>query len=235
MLTRSTNSLPGLPWTSTGVRVSTLDRKPRVPLRLLIVDDHLVVRVGFAGVLGNQDKWEVVGSVESGEDALEVLESVIADVVLLDIRMPGLGGLETLLEMRKIAHPPRVIVLSSFAPDEQVCRAVEAGALGYLLKDSSHDEIIEAVKAVHSGIPYLPQWIVSRLSERKARPSLSQRELEILEMVSKGLTNKEIGRVIRVSHLTVRNHVRHIIEKLDVADRTEASTVAIQQGILFAC
>ena len=235
MLLRTVNRAPALPWNSRGISLSALDCKAIPPLRLLIVDDHLVVRAGFASVLCSQEDWKVAGCVESGEEALALLESVVADVVLLDIRMPGLSGLETLLALQKLAAPPQVIILSSFEPDEQVCRAVEAGATGYLLKDSSHDEIIEAVHAVHSGASHLPQWVVSRLSERKARPSLSQRELEILEMVSKGLTNKEIGRVIQVSHLTVRNHVRHIIEKLDVADRTEASTVAIRQGILFAC
>jgi two-component system NarL family response regulator len=199
------------------------------------VDDHRVVRAGFASILCSQENWKVVGCVESGEEALALLQSVEADVVLLDTRMPGLSGLETLFALQKLALPPQVIILSSFEPDEQVCQAVEAGAIGYLLKDSAHDEIIAAVHAVHSGTLHLPQWVVSRLSERKARPSLSQREIEVLEMVSKGLTNKEIGRLIQVSPLTVRNHVRHIIEKLDVADRTEASTVAIQQGILFAC
>ena len=224
-----------LPWNSRGISLSALNRNPIAPLRLLIVDDHLVVRAGFASVLRSQEGWNVVGSVQSGDEALALLESAEANLVLLDLRMPGLSGFDTLLALQKLASPPQVIILSSFEPDEQVCRAVEAGAKGYLLKDSSHGEIIEAVRAVHSGALHLPQWVVSRLSERKARPGLSQREIEILEMVSKGLTNKEIGRVIRVSPLTVRNHVRHIIEKLDVADRTEASTLAIQQGILFAC
>jgi DNA-binding NarL/FixJ family response regulator len=203
-------------------------------IRLLIVDDHAVVRAGFSNVLRRQAGLSVVGSVQSGEEALTFLVRCPADVLLLDLHMPGMGGIETLLALQRLAGPPKVIVLSSFEPDEEICRAVEAGAHGYLRKDISCAEIVEAVHAVHSGVGYFPQWIKDRISERKLQPSLSPRELEILEMVAKGLTNKEIGRAIQVSHFTVRNHVRHIIAKLEVGDRTEATTVAIQQGILMA-
>src|SRR6202043_3059215 len=118
----------------------------------------------------------------------------------------------------------------SFEPDEEICIAVEKGAKGYLRKDTSSAEIIGGVHAVHAGRNHLPQWILDQISERKMRPNLSPRELEILEMVSKGLTNKEIGHAIQVSHFTVRNHVRHIIAKLAVGNRTEAAAIAIQQG-----
>jgi len=203
-------------------------------IRLLIVDDHAVVRAGFSSVLRRQVGLEVVGSVQSGEEALTFLERCSVDVLLLDLHMPGMSGIETLLALQELPCPPNVIVLSSFEPDEEICRAVETGAKGYLRKDISCTEIIEAVHAVHSGKSHFPQWIKDRVSERKFQPSLSRRELEILEMVAKGLTNKEIGRAIQVSHFTVRNHVRHIIAKLEVGDRTEATTVAIQQGILMA-
>jgi len=203
-------------------------------IRLLIVDDHSVVRAGFNSVLRRQVGLDVVGSVQSGEEALMFLEHCSVEVLLLDLHMPGMSGIETLLALQKLPCPPHVIVLSSFEPDEEICRAVEMGANGYLRKDISCTEIIEAVHTVHSGRTYFPQWIKDRVSERKLQPSLSPRELEILEMVAKGLTNKEIGRAIQVSHFTVRNHVRHIIAKLEVGDRTEATTVAIQQGILMA-
>jgi DNA-binding NarL/FixJ family response regulator len=198
----------------------------------LIVDDHLVVRVGFGSVLRSQ--FDVIGSERGGVEALSVLKHSVTDVVLLDLRMPGMSGLRTLLEVQKMPSPPRVIVLSSFEPDEEVCSAVELGARGFLLKDSSCGTITEAVRAVHAGKTYLPEWVMFRISERKLQLSLSPRELEILAMVAKGLTNKEISHVIRVSHFTVRNHVRNIISKLDVGDRTEAATVAIQTGILTA-
>ncbi len=203
-------------------------------IRLLIVDDHAVVRAGFGSVLRRQVGLSVVGSVQSGEEALRFLARCPVDVLLLDLHMPGVSGIETLLALQRLSAPPNVIVLSSFEPDEEICRAVEAGAKGYLRKDISCTEIIDAVRAVHAGSGYFPQWIKDRISERKLQPSLSPRELEILEMVAKGLTNKEIGRAIQVSHFTVRNHVRHIIAKLEVGDRTEATTVAIQQGILMA-
>ncbi len=204
------------------------------PIRLLVVDDHAVVRAGFSSVLRHQEGLEVVGSVQSGEDALTFLERCPVDVLLLDLHMPGMSGIKTLMASRELPCPPQVIVLSSCEPDEEICRAVETGAMGYLRKDISCIEIFEAVHTVHAGKTHFPQWIRDRVSERKFQPSLSRRELEILEMVAKGLTNKEIGRAIQVSHFTVRNHVRHIIAKLEVGDRTEATTVAIQQGILMA-
>jgi len=210
------------------------DLTQRASIKLLIVDDHAVVRAGFSSVLGTQVGLEVVGSVRSGEEALAFLQGSLVDVLLLDLHMPAMSGIETLLALKKRPRPPQIIILSSFEPDEEICRAVEAGADGYLRKDSSCSEIVEAVYAVHSGSRYLPEWVVARISERKLRSTLTPRELEILELVSKGLTNKEIGRAIQVSHFTVRNHVRHIIAKLEVGDRTEAATVAIQQGMLMA-
>jgi two-component system, NarL family, response regulator len=203
------------------------------PVRLLMADDHVVVRAGFGSVLRRQAGLNVVGSVASGEEALKFLKRCPVDILLLDLHMPAMSGIEILLASQKIPHPPHVIILSSVEPDEEICRAVELGAKGYLHKDTSSREIIEAVRAVHAGGSYIPAWIVARISERKPRSSLSPRELEILGMVAKGLTNKEIGHAIQVSHFTVRNHVRHIIAKLEVGDRTEAATVAIQVGILM--
>src|SRR5450631_161914 len=203
-------------------------------IRILIVDDQAVVRAGFSSVLRGQAGLIVLGAVPSGEEALRFLAGRAVDVLLLDLHMPTMSGVETLHTLQRLSCPPRVIILSSFEPDEEICRAIEMGAMGYLRKDTSCAEIAEAVYTVHSGRSYLPQWIVDRISERKPRSTLSPRELEILEMVSKGLTNKEIGRAIHVSHFTVRNHVRHIIEKLEVGDRTEAATVAMRRGILTA-
>ena len=204
------------------------------PIKLLVVDDHAVVRAGFSAVLGRQLGLDVAGSVQSGEEALSFLERSPVDVLLLDLHMPGMSGIETLLALQGHRCPPKIIVISNLEPDEDICRAVEAGAMGYLPKDVSCAEIVEAVYAVHSGKSHFPQCITDRVRGRKSQPSLSRRELEILEMVAKGLTNKEIGRAIQVSHFTVRNHVRHIIAKLEVGGRTEATTVAIQQGILMA-
>ncbi len=201
-------------------------------IRLLIVDDRFVIRAGFSSVLRNEAGLQVAGSVDSGEKALTFLSHSAVDVLLLDLHMPGMSGIETLLALGRLPGPPKVIVLSSIDPDEEIFQALELGAKGYLPKDTSHDEIVKAIHTVHSGKRYFPRWILARISQREQQTSLSRREIEILEMVSKGLTNREIGHAIQVSHYTARNHVRHIIEKLDVGDRTEATAVAIQQGIL---
>jgi DNA-binding NarL/FixJ family response regulator len=204
----------------------------RASIRILVVDDQSVVREGFSSVLGSQRGLTVVGAVTSGEAALRVLERLAVDVLLLDLHMPAMSGIETLLRVRELCCPPPVIILSSFEPDEEICKAVEIGAQGYLRKDTSCEQIVAAVRAVHSGSSYLPQWIVTQTSERRLGLRLTPRELEILEMVSKGLTNKDIGRAIQVSPFTARNHVRHIIAKLQVGNRTEAVSVAVRQGIL---
>jgi DNA-binding NarL/FixJ family response regulator len=201
-------------------------------IRLLMVDDQIVVRAGFGSVLRGHEGLSLVGSVSGGEEALILLRHCLVDVLLLDLHMPAMSGIDTMRELQKLVPRPRVVILSSFESDVEVCRAVELGAQGYLRKDTSCDEIVEAILTVYAGGCYLPEWVVTRMSERNLAAKLSRRELEILEMVAKGLTNKEIGRAFQVSHFTVRNHVRHIMAKLEAGDRTEAATLAIQHGLL---
>ncbi len=201
-------------------------------IRLLIVDDHPVVRAGLNSMLRKQSSLKVIGSVHGGREALELLGREAADVMLLDLRMPNMDGIDTLRALHHLPNPPQVVILSNFEYDEDIYRAVEAGAKAYLLKDTSRDEIITAIHAVHIGETHFPRRIAERLSERKHRPCLSAREVQILELLSKGLTNKDIGRALDISQFTVRNHVNRILSKLQVSDRTEASTVAIEQGIL---
>jgi two-component system, NarL family, response regulator len=207
---------------------------PDKPIRVLIVDDHPVVRAGLSSMLGTQSMLAVIGSASSGEEALEMLKPNDADVLLLDLRMPGMNGIETLIAMKNNAIQARAIILTSFETDEDIYRAVQAGAQGYLLKDTSLREMVEAICTVHAGKRYIPRQIASRLAERMMRTDLTARELEILKMLAKGLTNKQIGHALGISEHTVRNHVNSIIEKLDVSDRTEAATTAIQQGIISA-
>lgn len=161
-----------------------------------------------------------------------MLERQRLDIVLLDLRMPGLNGIDTLLAIRRKAIPVHVIVLTSYETDEDIYRAVNAGAEGYLLKNASLREMVEAIRAVRAGNRYIPRRIASRLAERMTRSNLTARELEILKILTKGLTNKQIASALGISDNTVRNHINSIIEKLEVSDRTEASTTAIQRGIV---
>jgi two-component system, NarL family, response regulator len=201
-------------------------------IRILIVDDHPVVRAGLASMLSTQEAFEVVGAAWNGQEAIAFIERHKPAVMMLDLRMPGLNGIETLEALRNLPSPPRVIVLTNFETDEDIYRAVQAGAHGYLLKSTSQQEIVEAIRAVASGKRHFPPRIATRLAQRMSRAHLTARELEILEMTAKGLTNKQIGTALEISANTARNHVNKIIEKLEVADRTEAVTTAIQLGIL---
>ena len=204
------------------------------PIRILIVDDHLIVRAGLTTLLGKEPGFSVEGGVDCGSGAIAFLEHRSVDVVLLDLRMPNKGGLEVLPEITARQNAPRVLVLSSFEYEEEIYRAAKAGALGYLTKDASRAEIVEAIRKVAGGQLHFPRAIATRLAEREARTGLSPREHDILRMIAKGLTNKEVGRALEISQFTVRNHVIHILEKLHASDRTEAVSIALQQGIIGA-
>ena len=204
------------------------------PIRILIVDDHPVVLAGLTSMLGTQAGMEVAGFASSGEEALEILRSKPVDLLLLDLRMPGMNGIDTLHAMKRSKISVRVIILTSFETDEDIYRAVQAGAQGYLLKDAPQSDMIDAIRSVHSGKRYFPQQIAARLAERMMRTNLTARELEVLKMLATGLTNKQIGCALNISDNTVRNHVNSIIEKLEVCDRTEAATTAIHRGIIEA-
>jgi len=202
------------------------------PIRILIVDDHPVVLAGLTSMLDTQAGIEVAGSASSGEEALEMLRGRPADLLLLDLRMPGMSGIDTLHALKRAKISVRVIILTSFETDEDIYRAVQAGAQGYLLKDAPQSDMIDAIKAVHAGKRYIPRQIAARLAERMMRTDLTAREVEVLQMLARGLTNKEIGGALDISANTVRNHVNSIIVKLEVSDRTEAATAAIHRGII---
>src|SRR5215469_7441197 len=208
------------------------ESKPAV--RVLIVDDHPVVRAGLASLLRRQDGLKLTGAAHSGEEALELLKRAPVDVLLLDLRMPSINGIDLLNLLKAQENQPRAIILSSYEFEEEIYQAVKAGARGYLSKNAPREEIVAAIEAVASGGTYFPERIIPWIEEREARSSLSAREIEILEMVSRGLTNKEIAGVLQISHYTVRNHINHISAKLQVADRTEAATVALRRGIIRA-
>ena len=202
------------------------------PIRVLIVDDHPVVRAGLASMLSTRPEVEVVGTAANGEAALQFLRSPGVDVVLLDLRMARMGGIELLRDMRKLDVAARAIILTSFVTDEEIYQAIQGGAWGYLTKETSLDLMMKAIAAVHAGRRFIRGEIADRLVARMSRGDLTQRELEVLKLVARGLTNKEIGKSLEISSLTVKNHVNSILVKLEVSDRTEASTVAISLGLI---
>jgi len=206
----------------------------RAPIRILIVDDHPVVVAGLTSMLGTQAGMDVIGSASSGEEAIDFFRSGHADVTLLDLRMPGMNGIDTMNAINRTKINTRTIILTSFETDEDIYRSVQAGAQGYLLKDAPQADVVAAIRTVFAGRRYFPNHIAERLAERMMRTDLTARELEVLRMLARGLTNKEIGRALEISGNTVRNHVNSIIEKLEVSDRTEAATTAIHRGLIEA-
>jgi DNA-binding NarL/FixJ family response regulator len=201
-------------------------------IRIMIVDDHPVVRAGLAGMLSTQPDMKVIASASSGSEAIAMLETVKPDVILMDLRMSGMSGLDAIRAINLRTDPPRILVLTSFDTDEDIYQTVGAGAQGYILKDVPQDRLLEAIHLVYEKKRYFPADIAARLIERMARSNLTPREHQVLQYVAKGLTNKEIGRVFGISENTARNHVNSIIEKLEVSDRTEAATIAIRQGLV---
>jgi two-component system NarL family response regulator len=201
-------------------------------IRILIVDDHPAVRIGLASMLQAQAELEIIGAAASGQEALGILDREVPDVLLVDIRMQLMNGFELLHEVQRRHLHLRSIVLTSYETDEDVFMAVNAGAQGYLLKDSSEQELLQAIFAVHAGKSYFPQHIARRLADRMRRSALSARELDVLQMMAKGFTNKQIATGLGISSHTVRCHVANITAKLEVGDRTEAVTIAFQYGVL---
>ena len=201
-------------------------------IRVLVVDDHPVVRAGLTSMLATRPEIEVVGEAANGPAALNLLQNSAVDVMLLDLRMSVMSGIEVLKELKRLGLAVRTIMLTSFETDEDIYQAIQAGAWGYLSKEINLQQMIEAICTVHSGRRHIRGEIAERLAARMSRSDLSSREVEILKMVAKGLTNKAIGQALNISDLTVKNHVNNILAKLDVSDRTEASTAAIQRGLI---
>jgi DNA-binding NarL/FixJ family response regulator len=201
-------------------------------IRVVLVDDHPVVRFGLGAIIGLQPDMVVVGEVGSGEEACSISSRCAADVVLMDLRLPGMSGVEAIRAIRKIHPRLRFIVLTTYEGDEDIHRALEAGAQGYLLKGMPHSDLVNAIRAVHSGLKFIPTMVSKSLEERPPNSELSSRELEVLELIVKGRSNKEIGEALSISEATVKWHVSIILSRLNVADRTQATVAALQRGIV---
>ena len=201
-------------------------------IRVIIVDDHPVVRFGLASIIGLQPDMVVAGEAGSGEEARAVCNEREADIVLMDLRLPGISGVDAIRELRK-SHPKlRFIVLTTYDGDEDIHRALECGAQSYLLKAMSHTELANAIRTVHAGSKFIPDSISKSLAGRPPQSDLSSRELEVLELIVKGGSNKEIGETLGISEATVKWHVNMILSRLNVTDRTQATVAALQRGIV---
>ncbi|GAC1656182.1 MAG: response regulator transcription factor [Acidobacteriaceae bacterium] len=201
-------------------------------IRIMIVEDHHVVRQGLAALIGTVPDMQVVAQASDGQQAVAMFSQHRPDITLMDLRLPKLGGVDAITAIRKDHPQARIIVLTTFDGDEDIYRALQAGARGYLLKDMFGDELMDAIRIVHSGKTRIPAEIAERLAERMGGPELTQRELEVLKLVVKGMSNKEIGTALFISEATVKTHLNNILSKMGVSDRTQAATSAIQRGII---
>ncbi len=204
-------------------------------IRLLIVDDHPVVRDGLRGMFAGDDRFEVVGEAGDGNEALAVARSVRPDVVLMDLRMPGMDGVTTIGALKQQGSAARVLVLTTYDTDSDVLPAIKAGATGYLLKDTPRAELFRAVAAAHRGESVLSPAVAGRLMGQlrsPAREPLSQRELEVLRLIARGGTNREAAAKLFISEATVKTHLLHVYAKLGVRDRAAAVATAFERGLL---
>lgn len=201
-------------------------------IRVLVVDDHPPMRIGLVALIKSQPGMDVVAEASDGEEAIEVYDDVRPDVVLMDLRMPGIGGVEAILAIRQKHPDARVIVLSTYDLDEDIHRAIQSGARSYLLKDMPIEEIASTIREVFEGDTLLPRQVAERLTLRSQREQLTEREREVLESLIKGRSNKEIASSLCISEDTVKSHLKTLFSKLRVRDRTGAAVEAIRHGIV---
>jgi DNA-binding NarL/FixJ family response regulator len=206
-----------------------------VTLRLVLVDDHPVVRAGLLGMLAGEPDLEVVGEASDGEEAVRICCELKPDVVLMDLRMPGIDGAEATRRIAALESAPAVLVLTTYDTDHDILRAVEAGATGYLLKDTPRADLVQALRAAARGATVLAPLVAAKLLGRSKMPAsqeLTPRELEVLALVADGKTNSEVGQALFIGEATVKTHLLHVFAKLEVDDRTAAVTTAIARGLL---
>jgi DNA-binding NarL/FixJ family response regulator len=204
---------------------------PSKKIRILLVDDHMVIRMGLMTAASDAADMEVVADVENGHDAIEAFRKHHPDVVILDLRMPAMSGVETLRALREEFKNVRVLIFSNYATGEEIFRAMKAGAAGFVLKEMPLDRLLEAIRIIHKGEQYVPAEIAMRVGERMLA-QLSPREIEVLQLLGRGLSNKEIGAQLGVVEGTVKIHITSIFGKLGVCDRTQALIEAVKRGIV---
>ena len=202
------------------------------PIRILVVDDHPIMRVGIAALIASSKEMETVAQAGSGEEAIALHALHLPDITLMDLRLPGISGVETIRRIRSQTPRARFIVLTTYAGDEDIFQAMEAGAAGYLVKGMPQEMLVNAVKRVHAGGRYLPPTMSQALASRLPDSSLSHREREVLGLMAKGKSNREIARNLGITEATVKCHVSVILGRLNASDRTQAVVIAIQRGLI---
>jgi DNA-binding NarL/FixJ family response regulator len=201
-------------------------------IRIIVIDDQAVVRQGFAALINTVADMSVIAEGTNGQQAIELYREHRPDVMLIDLRMPVLSGVEAIAAVRREFPNARMIVLTTYDGDEDIYRSLQAGAQGYLLKDVFFEDLEEAIRKVHAGSRRIPAEVAERLAGRMSGSELTARELEVLQQIVAGKSNKEIGTLLNISEATVKSHINNILSKLGVADRTQAATTALQRGIV---
>jgi DNA-binding NarL/FixJ family response regulator len=206
--------------------------KKESDIRILVADDHYVVRMGVIAIINDEPGMEVVAEAANGIQAIELFKKHKPDLVLLDLRMPLKSGVHAAKEIKNLAATARIVMLTAFDGDEDIFQALESGAQGYVLKNSTDKDLIPAIRAVVAGQGWIPQEVADRLAKRKTYEPLTPRELVVLHEMAKGLANKQIASVLNITQNTAKGYLKNILYKLHVSDRTEAVTVAIQRGLI---
>lgn len=201
-------------------------------IRVLIADDHAVVREGLSALIARREDMQVVGEAANGQEAIDLFRVHHPDITLMDLRMPQVDGVEAITTILKSFPRARIIVLTTYDGDEDIYRVLQVGAKGYLLKDAGREELVEAIRAVHTGEIRIPAEIGMRLAERIGHRDLTSREREVMQLIALGKSNQEIGTALYITEGTVKAHVNSILNKLGVSDRTQATSVAVKRGIV---
>jgi DNA-binding NarL/FixJ family response regulator len=201
-------------------------------IRVMCADDHPLVRKGIASILNNEPDMELVGEANNGREAVEKFRELQPDVVLMDLRMPEMDGIEATRQIRRDAPEAKIIALTSYDGDQDIYRAIEAGVRGYILKEMVHTKVTQAIRTVQAGKRLMPPEVAERLSEYFPQVALTPREVEVLNLVARGMANNEIAHQLGTASGTVKMHVQNILAKLGAADRTHAVTIALERGIL---